>query len=103
MIYRLFPPQQRHWQDPWVWGVPGSALVMMLVVYLGDWNQEIFLFLNQLSLTGDTLWSHLTLLGDTLIVLCIAILWLKSRADMVWAMFLAALFGYIICTWNRFH
>lgn len=85
-------PIQRNWHDPWVWGVPGGAMTLMLVVYWGDWNQTTFLFLNGLSrFTGDALWSHLTLLGDTLIALCIAMLWLKSRADIVWSMVLAAL------------
>jgi membrane-associated phospholipid phosphatase len=82
----------RYWYDPWVWGVPGGAILLMAVVYWGDWNQTIFLFFNGLSrFTGDALWSQLTLLGDTLIALCVAMLWLKSRADIVWSMVLAAL------------
>ena len=88
----FFPPIQRNWNDPWVWSVPIFALTAMLIVYLGGWNQSIFLFFNGFSqFTGDGLWSHLTLLGDTLIPFCLAILWSKSRSDVVWAMILAAI------------
>jgi len=88
----FFPPIRRNWHDPWVWGVPSFAMISLLIIHFGNWNQVIFLFFNGFSRsTGDGLWSHLTLLGDTLIILCLAILWLKSRADIAWAMTLAAI------------
>lgn len=88
------PTIQRQTQDIWVWSVPSVAIVVMILIYLSDSNQAIFLLINQRAqLFGDGVWSHLTLLGDSLIPACLAILLLKSRADIVWSLLLAAILG----------
>lgn len=89
-----FPIVHRPPQDIWVWSVPSVATLAMLIIYLSDSNQAIFLLINQQAqLLDDGVWSHLTLLGDSLIPACLAILLLKSRADIVWSLLLAAIFG----------
>lgn len=89
-----FPIIQRQPQDVWVWSVPSAAIIAMIVIYFSDANQPIFLFINQQAqVVGDALWSHFTLLGDSLIPACLAILLLKSRSDIVWSLLLAAILG----------
>lgn len=91
-----FPTVQPQPQDVWVWSVPAAAVIAMIVIYLSDSNQAIFLFINQQArLTGDAFWSHFTLLGDSLIPACLAILLLKSRSDIVWSLLLAAILGTV--------
>ncbi len=89
-----FPATQRQTQEIWVWSVPSVALIAMLIIYLSDSNQAIFLLINQQAQRfGDGVWSHLTLLGDSLIPACLAMLFLKSRSDIVWSLLLAAILG----------
>lgn len=59
-----------------------------------DLNQTLFLWLNQLgrSETAGLFWANATLLGDTLAAFTLLALFLRKRPDIVWTLFLAALF-----------
>lgn len=76
----------------WVFGVPALALVALAVVYIGGFNQALFLWLNHLGagLPPD-LWAGMTLFGDSLVAFVLLLPWLRRRPDVVWAMFLAAI------------
>jgi len=80
--------------------VPVLCLLAASLIGALDLNQSLFLWLNQLglsdSLNGNTVhdhfWSSATLLGDTLAAFTLLALFLRKRPDIVWALFLAALF-----------
>lgn len=76
----------------WLFGVPVAALLGLAVVYIGGFNQPLFLWLNQLGagLPPD-LWAGTTLFGDALVAFVLLLPWLRRRPDVVWAMFLAAI------------
>jgi membrane-associated phospholipid phosphatase len=78
---------------PWTWAIPVFALSAGLVLWLGGWNQPLFLALNHLaSLGAHPLWAGLTILGDTLVALSLLGLFAARRPDIVWAAMIAALF-----------
>lgn len=73
-------------------------VVPLLILLLGGWliaadgNRAAFLTLNSLFAHGpDALWSDLTVLGDTLVALCLLLLLLRQRPDLVVAVLLASL------------
>jgi len=77
-------------REPWVWGPVLAALIGLMLVLTTDTNRQLFLVLNRLSLySGETLWSYLTLLGDTMVLLTLLLVWVRRRPELVWAAFLA--------------
>ncbi|HFC54338.1 MAG TPA: phosphatase PAP2 family protein, partial [Gammaproteobacteria bacterium] len=81
---------------PWRWGVPLAALLGMLLVWMGELNRPLFFWFNTLSrYGGELLWSHLTLLGDGLVALVLALPLVGRRPEMVRAMVVAALLAAI--------
>ena len=78
--------------SPWRWSVPLVAAVSLLVLLaLGD-NVQLFYFMNRVtSYASDGLWTHLTLLGDGLLVIMFVLPFLGRRSDVVWQYILAAL------------
>ena len=55
-------------------------------------NQAVFLALNHAAaLLPDFLWSALTVLGDTLVALCLLLFFLRRRPDLALAVLLASL------------
>jgi len=88
----LLPDTTVDFNSPWRWSVPLVAAVGLLVLLsLGD-NVQLFYFMNRLmGNASDTLWTHLTLLGDGLLVIMFVLPFLGRRPDVVWQYFLAAL------------
>lgn len=79
----------------WSWAVPGIALLLMLVLWASDGNLAVFLSLNHtLQVLGDDIWQHLTVLGDTAILLLI-LRYCGRRPEVVWQFVLAALFAIL--------
>lgn len=75
----------------WNWAVPGVALAGLLALWLLQLNQPLFLWLNGASRhTGDALWAHLTLWGDTLVVLAVLLPFAWRQRQWVWAALLAS-------------
>ncbi|MFQ5469691.1 MAG: phosphatase PAP2 family protein [Gammaproteobacteria bacterium] len=72
--------------------VPITSIVCLLVIFLLDLNQELFLEINALSeLTGPALWANITLFGDGLVVFVLVLPFIGRRPDIVAAVFLTAL------------
>ena len=54
--------------------LPIFGIACLSLIYLLDINQILFIQFNQISeLTGALLWANLTLLGDPIILLCVAL------------------------------
>ncbi len=79
----------------WTWLVPLCAVFIAAVIILFDANQSLFLQLNRWGLNepGTTFWANATIFGDTLIAFSLLGLFARQRPDIVWALFLAALFA----------
>lgn len=104
------PPLQASPHIPslwWQWTVPVLCLLAAALISALDLNQSLFLWLNQFGLNqaglGDPLgsntnpghdlfWANTTLLGDTLVAFSLLALFLRKRPDIVWTLFLTALF-----------
>lgn len=83
----------------WQWGVPGFALVMLLVVQFSGINIELFKWLNRsATFAGDSWWSYLTLFGDSTLILSFLLLLIGRRPMLAWQFVLAAIFASIITT-----
>ena len=68
----------------------------MIVVWTADLNLPLFLWFNGLSqLTGEPLWSYLTLLGDGVVALVLILPFVGYRPDIVRAMMVAALLAMV--------
>jgi membrane-associated phospholipid phosphatase len=81
----------------WCWGVPLLALLSMALLLLLSANVSLFLFLNGgLSVLGDKLWSHLTVLGDSTIALMFMLPFISRRPTFVWQFVLAAVLASLL-------
>ena len=80
------PPGRWHY-----WGLPTAALAMLATVYLSGGNKALFLDINHLSAyTGDALWANLTILGNGVVVLALALPLAGRRPASVVPVILAA-------------
>jgi membrane-associated phospholipid phosphatase len=60
-------------------------------------NKELFILINTFaSHTWSPFWANLTFLGDTMVSMVIMVLFIRKRADLVWAGLIAALIGTLI-------
>lgn len=79
----------------WRWAVPVTAMTLMLVLWVMQTNTQVFLWLNLATTSlGDTFWSYVTVLGDTVSILLI-LLFCGRRPQVVWQFFIAALFAIV--------
>ena len=83
-------------KSAWRWGVPAFALpALLLLLALGD-NVPLFYFINRMTPhAGDSLWIHLSLLADGLLIIMFVLPFLGRRPDVVWQYVLATLLGGI--------
>jgi len=82
--------------SPWRWGVPLFALIALLVLLASGNNVPLFHFMNRImSYASDSIWVHLTLLGDGQMVILFALPFLGRRPDVVWQYVLATILGGI--------
>lgn len=76
----------------WRWGVPLFSLLALLVLLALRDNIALFYFMNRvMSHASDSLWTHLSLLGDGLMVVMFVLPFLGRRPDVVWQYILATL------------
>lgn len=77
-----------------LWGLPSVFLLLMVAVGLFQANVWGFHLFNGISrYTGDSVWAHVTLLGEGLLALALIAPIARWRADIAWTLFLAALIG----------
>jgi membrane-associated phospholipid phosphatase len=75
-----------------LWLVPALALLALLPLSDPGRNQALFLLLNQAAAAlPEAWWARLTILGDTLVALCLLLFVLRQRPELVLAVLLAAL------------
>ena len=68
------------------------ALLALGAIYLLGVNRVLFVPLNELSLvTGASLWAHITVLGDTLVLLTLLLPLVYRFPRLVWAALFAAI------------
>ncbi len=83
--------------DPWVWLPALSAIILALLVWLWQLNEPLFLFLNEAGkLIPETVWSSLTVLGDTLIAVLLVLPFAYRYPRLVWAMMIALVLGTLV-------
>lgn len=89
-MHRPFLPA---WSShPFFWLPPAVALLLLWPLSDPETNHALFLNLNGLAAQlPDVFWSCLTVLGDTLVSLCLLLPFLRRRPDLVAAALLAAL------------
>lgn len=82
--------------SPWRWGLPLFALLALVALYgLGD-NVPVFYFMNRLmAYADDSVWIHLSLLGDGQLVVIFMLPFLGRRPDIVWQFVLAIILAGI--------
>jgi len=85
-------PQRLSLLDPWVY-IPLLLILMLFIfVILTVNNTNYFLALNGLSnYTGDAVWAHLTVLGDTVVAITLLAAFAGRKPALLWSGILAAL------------
>jgi membrane-associated phospholipid phosphatase len=80
--------------SPWRWVVPLLALLALLVLLVLGVNVPLFYFMNGvMSHAGDSLWIHLSMLGDGQIMILFVLPFLGRRPDVVWQYIIATILG----------
>lgn len=83
--------------SPAAWLPPLAALVAFVALAAADQNRQLFLYLNAAGpVTGDALWAHLTVLGDTAVALALCLPLWRRRPDLIWAL---AVGGLLATAW----
>lgn len=88
---------QRHsdtgWPDmAWRWAVPLFAMCGMAALFFTGKNTALFLFINGATAQiPDSIWSHLSILGDGTIAVLIILPFFHRRPDIVWQCILATM------------
>jgi membrane-associated phospholipid phosphatase len=75
----------------WAGAVILGQLVLLLGLWLSGGNREVFLWVNQLAPQWPVFWSWVTLLGDTLVLFSLLLLFVGRRPEVVWSVVIAAL------------
>ena len=86
-----------HWQHPWSWAIPLSALLALALLLYSGTNQPLFFQLNRLSLyTGPLLWSLITTFGDSLVLLALMLPLVGRHPRLLWQLILCALIATLL-------
>ncbi len=81
--------------SPMAWAVPSVSLTGFVIVWLNGFNQEFFLWLNDLGRgsISTIVWANLTILGDTLVAFALLSPFARKRPDIIWTLLIAAVFA----------
>jgi len=80
-----------------VWVVPVTLYLSLLFIASLNLNSAFFVEINQISrYTGDPLWSNITIIGDALIAIAIALPLFGRRPDIIWAIIIASILAILI-------
>jgi membrane-associated phospholipid phosphatase len=81
-------------RSPWVWLPPVLALVLLIVLAASAANRSLFLLLNRIGHPlGETLWLHLTMLGDGAVALALVLPAIRRSPRCFWGALIAAVFA----------
>ena len=84
-------------RSAWIWLPPITALILLVMLYRVNIDRELFLILNGAIGTSDSvLWANITILGDALILLVLALPWIRKKPELVWAMFCAGVIAFFV-------
>ena len=87
----IYGPEVKPSQPITLWLLPAITLLALLPLSDPARNQALFLTLNHLAARfPDVLWADLTVLGDTLVALCLLLLFLRRYPDLALAVLLAS-------------
>jgi membrane-associated phospholipid phosphatase len=80
-------------RSPWTWLPPVVALLLIAVLATSAANRSLFVLLNQFGHPfGDSLWLHLTMLGDGAVALALVLPSIRRSPRCFWAALIAAVF-----------
>ncbi len=80
-----------------VWGLPLALLGLAGVLWFAGWNAPVFLWLHEHQLLlGGTLWSNLTLLGDSAMTPLLMVIFIRRRPDLLWAAVVGSVLAYAV-------
>ena len=81
----------------WSWGPPAAFAVALLIIWVSGANEAWFHVLNGWSAdTGPQMWASITIFGDALVLLAIALPILWYRPQWAWALLVAALLSTVV-------
>ncbi len=84
-------------RSAWIWLPPIAALILLALLYWINIDRELFLILNGAIGTSDSvLWANITILGDALILLVLALPWIRKKPELVWAMLCAGVIAFFV-------
>ena len=82
--------------DPWVYTPLLIILTLFIFVMLTGSNIPYFMALNGLNrYTGDAVWAHITVLGDTVVALTLLLAFAGRKPTVLWAGVFAALLATV--------
>ena len=81
----------------WLWIPPVAAAMVLLTIQKSGTNQWLFLKLNSVaSYSGTFLWANVTILGDTLVLLVLALPWIRRHPDLIWPFVCAGVMAFLL-------
>lgn len=84
-------------RSPWVWAVPSLAVCLMALLWLGEGNRALFLVINGFGDQANAgFWANVTVLGDSLVIFTLALLFVGRYPRLVWALIIAAVIGTFV-------
>jgi len=80
-------------RDPWVWLFPLCSALLLALLYFSGANLYLFLDINHAAADlPESIWRHLTVLGDTLVALSLLLPFVGRKPQLVWACIIAGVF-----------
>ncbi len=77
--------------------LPLVLLGLAGLLWFAGWNMPVFLWLHEHQLLlGDTLWSNLTMLGDSALTPLLLVIFIRRRPDLLWAAVIGGVLAYAV-------
>lgn len=79
------------------WIIFLTAAILSILFLKTEFNMEVFYLVNGISnYTGTLLWSNITILGDTLVILVLILPWIKRDSDFIWALLFVSVAAFFL-------
>lgn len=75
----------------WTWGTPLISILLLIVFWLTDSNESLFVFINQQHYIPDVAWSWLTILGDSMILIAVVLPFCGRRPEIIRTLIVSAI------------